>query len=106
MGLTQAHWGFQIAEHMFCSYFTFEMTVRFCAFRRKRDCLQDTWFKFDFGLLAMMVLETWVEPVVIYATGIKQTLPIGPVKLLRLLRLARLMRLLRNLPELVTMITG
>merc|ERR1719410_1759359 len=41
---------FQIMENCFCIYFVLEWTVRFCAFRHKRDCLHDFWFVFDSGL--------------------------------------------------------
>eukprot|EP00418_Pyrodinium_bahamense_P092193 CAMPEP_0179041654 /NCGR_PEP_ID=MMETSP0796-20121207/16267_1 /TAXON_ID=73915 /ORGANISM="Pyrodinium bahamense, Strain pbaha01" /LENGTH=660 /DNA_ID=CAMNT_0020738023 /DNA_START=47 /DNA_END=2030 /DNA_ORIENTATION=+ len=58
--LLDAHPVFQIAEHFFCAYFTFEWTIRFVAFQRKRNGLRDPWFVFDSFMVFMMVSETWV----------------------------------------------
>ena len=49
---------FAIMENLFCTYFSFEWVVRFGAFRRKRDSLQDAWFVFDSMLLVLMISET------------------------------------------------
>lgn len=102
--LANADIGFQICENSFCVFFTFEWGVRFLAFRDKRNCCRDTWFKFDTALVALMVLETWMNP--IFFGGASTGLPTGMVKLLRLLRLARMARLMRAFPELVAMIKG
>lgn len=97
---------FIICENIFCVFFTFEVTMRFLAFRYKRDCLRDTWFKFDSVLVIIMVLETWVLFLVVHLTGAKNPLPAGPMKLLRLLKLARMVRIMRSFPEIMTMIKG
>merc|ERR1719433_812297 len=57
--LTGAHPVFQIVEHFFCMYFTFEWTIRFGAFHRKRNGMRDSWFVFDSFMVFMMVSETW-----------------------------------------------
>lgn len=96
---------FQVSENMFCFYFTFEWLVRFLAFKFKRNCCRDTWFKFDSALVILMIVETWITPA--FLGGSPGTgLPTGMVKLLRLLRLARMARLMRAFPELVAMIKG
>jgi hypothetical protein len=101
--LYQAHPAFIVCENFFCIFFLFEWSVRFGSFKFKPNCLKDMWFKFDSGLMLLMILETWVLPVVL--SGMK-ALPTGPLRLLRLLRLARMGRIIRALPELVTMIKG
>jgi hypothetical protein len=62
------------------------------------------WFKFDTGLVIMMVVETWVTSLLM--GGASTGLPTGMIKLLRLLRLARMARLMRVCPELMAMIKG
>lgn len=98
---------FILCEYLFCAYFTFEWVVRFCAFKSKRDCIKDGWFKFDSILVLLMLLETCLMPFVfpIISDGGSPP-PTGPLRLLRLLRLSRLIRLLRSLPELVIIIKG
>eukprot|EP00747_Dinoflagellata_sp_TGD_P093258 gnl/TRDRNA2_/TRDRNA2_165706_c3_seq2.p1 gnl/TRDRNA2_/TRDRNA2_165706_c3~~gnl/TRDRNA2_/TRDRNA2_165706_c3_seq2.p1 ORF type:complete len:693 (-),score=136.45 gnl/TRDRNA2_/TRDRNA2_165706_c3_seq2:199-2277(-) len=103
----EAHLGFQICDQAFCVYFLFEWTARFFAFRRKRNCLRDMWFKFDSCLVALMVGETWVTPAILLLQGGGGAgLPTGPLRLLRLLRLSRMARLLRSMPELLVMCKG
>lgn len=105
--LNDADLAFIICENIFCFFFTFEVLVRFAAFQRKRNCLRDLWFKFDSLLVFIMVVETWVIPLIIHVTGAGTAeLPTGPIKLLRLLRLARMVRIMRAFPELMTMVKG
>lgn len=105
--LLEAHWGFQVCEHAFCIFFTFEWLVRFGAFKHKVNCLRDDWFKFDSCLVFLMVGETWVMTIVLLASGSGGiSLPTGPLRLLRLLRLTRLTRLMRSMPELLTLVNG
>jgi len=94
---------FQVFENIFCAYFTAEVIVRFCAFKRKCDMRKDYWFVFDTFLVSFMVFETWV----MWAVGGNG--PFSGLSILRLLRLARLTRmarLMRSIPELLTMIKG
>lgn len=106
--LLQAEWPYQLCDHLFCVFFTFELSVRFVAFARKKNCLKDMWFMFDTCLVTLMVAETWVLTLVLASLGGGNgvTLPTGPLRLLRLLRLSRLVRLLRALPELLTLVNG
>lgn len=103
--LANADVGFQICEHAFCVFFTFEWLMRFGAFSNKCNCLRDMWFKFDTALVLMMVIETWILPIAFAGSG-GTGIPTGLVKMLRLLRLARMARLMRSFPELVAMIKG
>eukprot|EP00927_Polykrikos_kofoidii_P001665 TRINITY_DN10635_c0_g7_i1.p1 TRINITY_DN10635_c0_g7~~TRINITY_DN10635_c0_g7_i1.p1 ORF type:complete len:721 (-),score=155.81 TRINITY_DN10635_c0_g7_i1:205-2367(-) len=96
---------FQVCEVFFFSFFTFEWCVRLCAFRRKRDCLRDSWFKFDTCLVGMMYFDIMATNVWGSSSCCKNDAS-GLVKLLRLLRLARVARLMRAFPELVAMIKG
>lgn len=99
--------GFILMEYLFCVFFVFEWTVRFCAFQRKCNCLRDNWFKFDSFLVLLMVMETWIMPFIlpVISAGAAPP-PTGPLRLLRLLRLSRLIRLMRSFPELVIIIKG
>eukprot|EP00931_Biecheleriopsis_adriatica_P053006 TRINITY_DN30942_c0_g1_i1.p1 TRINITY_DN30942_c0_g1~~TRINITY_DN30942_c0_g1_i1.p1 ORF type:complete len:680 (-),score=162.25 TRINITY_DN30942_c0_g1_i1:39-2078(-) len=104
---------FQIMDNAFCLFFTFELAVRFLAFKRKFSALKDKWFVFDSFLVILMVLETWVLTIFLLmlttgggSSGSAPSLPTGPLRLLRLLRLSRLIRLLRSMPELITLISG
>jgi voltage-gated sodium channel len=100
---------FQVAEHLFCTYFSVEWFIRFMAFKRKLDGLKDAWFVFDSILVAMMVMETWVFIIIAEINGNKGESPLGDaavLRLFRLLRLSRLLRMLRSLPELMILIKG
>lgn len=106
--LYSAKMPFIVTENFFCAYFTFEWLVRFFAFKYKRNCCRDGWFRFDTALVSMMVFETWIfAPVLAFTSdGTGPSIPVGPLRLLRMLRLTRMARLMRNLPELVTMTKG
>ena len=101
---------FAIMENLFCTYFSFEWVVRFGAFRRKRDSLQDAWFVFDSMLLVLMISETWVLPVIMLLSGMEgdeiPPIPIHILRLLRLLRLSRMARMLRSISELMILVKG
>eukprot|EP00928_Gymnodinium_smaydae_P032173 TRINITY_DN23371_c0_g1_i1.p1 TRINITY_DN23371_c0_g1~~TRINITY_DN23371_c0_g1_i1.p1 ORF type:complete len:683 (-),score=128.37 TRINITY_DN23371_c0_g1_i1:127-2175(-) len=105
--LMDSHWVFIIFEVGFCSFFVFEWFIRFSAFQNKRDCVKDKWFNFDSFLVALVVFETVVMPVLSSVTSADSSaVSTGPLRLLRLLRLTRLVRLMRSLPELLTIIKG
>eukprot|EP00445_Apocalathium_hangoei_P082382 CAMPEP_0204181354 /NCGR_PEP_ID=MMETSP0361-20130328/51827_1 /ASSEMBLY_ACC=CAM_ASM_000343 /TAXON_ID=268821 /ORGANISM="Scrippsiella Hangoei, Strain SHTV-5" /LENGTH=690 /DNA_ID=CAMNT_0051140921 /DNA_START=141 /DNA_END=2210 /DNA_ORIENTATION=- len=102
---------FQIAEQMFCVYFSFEWFVRFKSFKRKRNGLKDAWFVFDSSLVFMMVAETWVMSVFLLISGagsggLGNASILRMARLLRLSRMARMARLFRAMPELLIMIKG
>eukprot|EP00929_Paragymnodinium_shiwhaense_P067043 TRINITY_DN33728_c0_g1_i1.p1 TRINITY_DN33728_c0_g1~~TRINITY_DN33728_c0_g1_i1.p1 ORF type:complete len:874 (-),score=279.97 TRINITY_DN33728_c0_g1_i1:371-2992(-) len=110
--LLDAHPIFQIAENCFCLFFSGELLIRFGAFKNKRNCFRDTWFVFDFVLVLMMVVETWLITGVMLAAGIRDGATLREASILRLfrmvklLRLSRMARLLRSIPELVVLIKG
>jgi hypothetical protein len=104
---------FQVAENLFCTYFSFEISVRFFSFRNKIRCLGDAWFVFDFVLVVTMVLETWVMTFLVLMffndpgqKGLsgKNASLLKIVRLLRLFRMARTIRLLRAVPELMILV--
>ncbi|CAE7839118.1 para [Symbiodinium necroappetens] len=101
-----AVWPFQVCDNLFCTFFTFELLIRFSAFALKRNCLRDKWFVFDTLLVLLMIAETWVLTIIIAVMGASTSMPTGPLRLLRLLRLSRLVRLIRSAPELLTLING
>eukprot|EP00397_Hematodinium_sp_SG-2012_P034041 GEMP01036461.1.p1 GENE.GEMP01036461.1~~GEMP01036461.1.p1 ORF type:complete len:516 (+),score=94.15 GEMP01036461.1:39-1586(+) len=102
--LLHAKMKFIVMENFFCFYFTFEVLTRFLAFAKKRNCMKDFWFKFDSFLVTLMVLETWVIPLIMGGAGGVGQLSI--LRLLRLLRLSRMARLMRALPSLVILMKG
>lgn len=92
-------------EHAFCFFFTFELVVRFMAFKSKWSALKDNWFKFDSVLVFFMVFETWVLPVATGGSGDALS-DFALLRMLRLLRLTRMVRLMRSVPELMTLMKG
>jgi len=107
---TEAHMVFKIADNFFCTYFTFEVLVRFFAFRKKSLFWKDRSFVFDSLLVVLMIIETWL--VVLYVMTLKggaggdglRSLTV--LRLLRLLRLGRMIRLMRSMPELLILMKG
>jgi hypothetical protein len=105
----EAHPVFKIADNFFCTYFSFEVIVRFLAFKSKLFFWKDRSFLFDGFLVALMVLETWVFVIIAVVGGggggggMRQ---LSILRLLRLLRLTRMARLMRSFPELLTLIHG
>jgi voltage-gated sodium channel len=96
---------FMIMENAFCFYFVLELLIRYFAFKGCLTCFKDGWFRFDFALVAMMVVETWLIPLM--SSGGKSPLSgMSILRLLRLLRLTRMMRLMKALPELLVLIKG
>ena len=61
--------GFLAIENFFCFYFTIEVLIRYSAFEYKVDGLRDFWFKFDTLLVAFMVFETWIMPILTGGSG-------------------------------------
>lgn len=110
--LFEAHPVFQVGENVFCIYFCWELLTRFGAFKIKRTCLKDRWFIFDFVLVFLMVLETWVITLVFLAAGMRGSSSLSNLSLLRLfrlvkiLRVTRMARLMRGLPELFILLKG
>lgn len=99
---------FIVADNFFCVYFTVEWFLRFGAFERKLDGLQDAWFVFDGTLMFMMAVETWVLPVILAAaqTGLGDASLIKMLRLAKIVRLMRLARVLKEVPELLIVVKG
>jgi len=101
---------FQVVENIFCFYFTFELVVRFAAFEKKKSAFKDFQFDFDFGLVCVMITETWVIYLVMWMNpgggGVGGGGAVSLLRMLRLSRMVRLVRLLRAVPELMVLIRG
>ncbi|CAK0790766.1 unnamed protein product, partial [Prorocentrum cordatum] len=102
---------FQIVENMFCAYFVFEISVRFLAFKNRKDCLGEKWFLFDAVLVWLMVWDTWViSGVHLLSQGramqSSNAQAFRIFRLLRLTRVARVARLLRSVPEFGILLKG
>jgi len=97
---------FIVGENIFCIYFAFEILVRFGAFKKKRDCSRDAWFVFDGMLVVLMVIETWIIPVISQGMDLEEMNFLRTMRLIRLTRLGRIVRLLRMFPELMTLLKG
>lgn len=102
---------FAVVDLVFCAYFFAELCIRFMAFANKFDSLRDFWFSFDSLLVFVMVLETWILPIIILATkvnlaGMIDLSMLKMVKMVKLLRLSRLAKILRAVPELMIVVKG
>jgi len=110
--LNDAEPQFIIMENIFCFYFTTEVFIRFMAFKHKRNCMKEAWFVFDFILVLLMVLETWILTLVValaggdgFALGGNLSM-IRVVRIVKMLRVSRMARLLRAIPEVVILVKG
>mmetsp|Transcript_10498 Transcript_10498/g.23886 ORF Transcript_10498/g.23886 Transcript_10498/m.23886 type:complete len:671 (+) Transcript_10498:164-2176(+) len=105
---------FQIMENLFCFYFTAELVIRFCSYKRSISALTNPPFLFDFVLCFLMVVETWVMSLIILllaggsdgAAGIGQLSVFRIARLGKMFRMARMARILRSMPELVILVKG
>lgn len=104
--LAESDPGWIICENIFAAFFTCEILVRFLAFEKKANCLQDFWFTYDSCLVVLMIVEVWGMLIAAALGAHLAGIPTAPLRLLRLLRLSRLVRLMRSMPELVTMVKG
>lgn len=99
-----------IVENCFCAYFTFEVVVRFLAYKQKINCIWDGFFVFDTVLVLLMIIETWIVQIGTKIAGSSNSSDIlasfSVLRLMRLLRLARMARLMRAVPELLTLVKG
>ncbi|KAK3273196.1 hypothetical protein CYMTET_18553 [Cymbomonas tetramitiformis] len=93
---------FVAVENIFCFLFTFELGVRVLAYRQPTYFFTDpvlrNWNLFDFTLVSMMIIETWVLALVGGAADLSS------LSILRLLRLLRISRVFRLVPELGMMV--
>ncbi|CAE7282106.1 Sh, partial [Symbiodinium pilosum] len=103
--ILQAHVAIILTENLFVLFFTFELAVRFGAFRRKCDACRDGWFAFDTALVMLMWFETWFLSLVqFFANDPSSSSSFRLMRLLRLTRMARMARLLRSVPELLIIV--
>jgi voltage-gated sodium channel len=111
--LVDAELLYQIAENIFCTYFTIEIMIRFSAFAQKRRCVRDFWFVFDSLLLFLMVAETWALSLFVVlvecprpCVGGNNQQMIKMLRMLKIFRMLRLCRLMRTVPEIVILMKG
>merc|ERR1719161_65160 len=94
-------------EYAFCTFFVFEILVRFLSFKERSRAFCEPWFVFDFVLVLMLVLDTVTQ--IIGALTDAPSAPVGDaavLRLFRLLRLTRMTRIMRMVPELGIMVKG
>jgi hypothetical protein len=103
---------FIVVNNIFCSFFFFEVVLRFWASRSTWATLTDFHFLFDAFLVATMAWETWIEVALYLYTGwpqsgsTKGSSVLRVFRIFRVSRVARLGRLLRIIPELLVLIKG
>lgn len=100
--LFESEWYFQLIEFSFFAFFLLEWLVRFCAFKRKRDCARDRWFICDTLLVLLAILDLLVLPVALSGKKASSS-QLSLLRIGRLLRLSRLVRFMRAVPELVSL---
>eukprot|EP00931_Biecheleriopsis_adriatica_P054911 TRINITY_DN32363_c0_g1_i1.p1 TRINITY_DN32363_c0_g1~~TRINITY_DN32363_c0_g1_i1.p1 ORF type:complete len:749 (+),score=169.32 TRINITY_DN32363_c0_g1_i1:112-2358(+) len=98
-----------LLENAFCCYFTFELGIRFLAYKSKFFIFKDWWFLFDSLLVGMMIIETWVMVVIAVVTNsagleIRNAGVLRVLRLVRLVRVGRVMRVLRAVPEVMILV--
>lgn len=110
--LSQAPRIFQLADNVFCWFFTLELLTRFLACQVKVTAFRDGAFVFDLMLVFLMIWETWLEVILVESLGINPQNGVRGTGCLRLLRLVRLVRIARatklveTFPELFILVRG
>ncbi|KAK3247229.1 hypothetical protein CYMTET_43270 [Cymbomonas tetramitiformis] len=93
---------FTIVENIFCFLFSLELAIRILAYKTPYsffiDPMMRKWNNFDFVLVALMVIETWLLALIGGAADLSS------LSSLRLLRLLRISRVFRLVPELGMMV--
>ncbi|CAK0863069.1 unnamed protein product [Prorocentrum cordatum] len=103
---------FIIVENLFCTFFCFELFVRFMAFQVKLHVFKDSWFMFDFVIVFFMAFETWGLSFLVWVTNgaltasSSSTSVLRVVRLFRLTRAPRVARLLKSVPEMMVIVHG
>jgi hypothetical protein len=98
---------FIAVDTLFFTYFSFELVVRFLAFKKKQNCVRDAWFCFDTTLVVLYLFDPFIVSLLAWLSGGDGVdLPTAILRLFRLARLSRLVRMLRSLPELMILIKG
>eukprot|EP00435_Cladocopium_sp_Y103_P062843 s271_g24.t1 len=103
---------FIVMENFFCIFFLAELIIRFGLFKKTSYVIKDIWFLADFFLVSLMILETWLVPVIdAFTNGSGSGMSSGAsvlrvARVMRVLRTARMARLVRLMPELMILIKG
>jgi len=101
---------FIIMENIFCTYFFWEIVIRFGAFRKKCNVFRDFWFVFDFALVLAMVVDTWALLVIMAALDtdvyVINSSFLRMLRIIRISRLARVARIMRSVPEVMILFQG
>jgi hypothetical protein len=103
---------FQIADNLFCSFFTFELTFRFMALKDKKLAYHDGWFVFDAALVVLMIWETWGQVWLYISLGVnwggnaRSSTIFRIFRIFRITRVARTAKLLHRVPELMILVKG
>lgn len=109
---------FAVIDNMFCLFFTAEIILRFGAMKKQPTCckalakiVKHRWFAFDFFLVFIMVIETWLMPLCFFLAktdnqeqDLSQLTLLRLLRLLRLSRIGRIARLLTVFPEVFIMV--
>eukprot|EP00929_Paragymnodinium_shiwhaense_P098350 TRINITY_DN5983_c0_g1_i10.p1 TRINITY_DN5983_c0_g1~~TRINITY_DN5983_c0_g1_i10.p1 ORF type:complete len:1411 (+),score=301.65 TRINITY_DN5983_c0_g1_i10:585-4235(+) len=98
-------------DFFFCSIFVAEAVLRATSFRERHYMVEDWSFIFDSCLTCVMVVDTWIMPLIAYAFlegDFVAKLPTGVnmIRLLKVLRLGRLARLAQATPEAMVLLKG
>ncbi|CAJ1417754.1 unnamed protein product [Effrenium voratum] len=110
--ISEADAGFVLVENLFCTYFTLELLIRYCLYKKTSSAFKDAWFLFDLMLVTLMIFETWAMAIVYTVTGGGGAGVAGGAsvlrvaRIMRVLRTARMARLVRLMPELMILIKG
>jgi len=100
-GSNDSHLAWFICDSIFNVVFLVELLLRIYA--ERRQWAKDCWNLFDFSLVLIGVLDTWIMPLAGTTTNIRF---VTLFRLLRLMRLFRLLRVLRFLKELMLLVSG
>lgn len=97
-----------ICDSVFLGIFTFELLLRFVA--DLCSMFRDPWNVFDFLLVAMGILDTWIMGLLQVGaqegSGVQQLTVLRIARLARLFRILRLVRIFRFLRELMLLVQG
>jgi hypothetical protein len=95
---------FVTMELLFAVFFTFEIGVRLGSFKKKTDARKDGWTVFDSLIVALMLFELILVPLM--AGGGVDLGSLSVLKIFRIARVFRMARIVRSVPELVILIKG
>lgn len=111
---SDASQGFFVVENIFLLFFSVELFLRFMGYSSGCRAIRDPPFIFDAVLVSMMVLETWLIPLVTLLSGgmdgstdvARSASILRIARVMRVLRTARVARLVRYMPELIILLKG